>query len=106
AAAGAGAVGIDGGFDVRERQVEARELLRIELELELRRDAAEIADVGDARHLLECWNDNPSLDLRKLAYPLGVGFDRVIEDLAGGRGHRIEARGDPRRQGHVLDALV
>src|SRR3981189_710714 len=47
AAAGVAAVGVDGGFDVCQRQIETHELLRIELKLELRRDTAEIRPVGN-----------------------------------------------------------
>ena len=64
AAAGAGAVGRDSGLDVCQRQVEARQLLGIELELELRGEAAEIRDVGDARDLLQGRDDDPTLDFR------------------------------------------
>src|SRR5262245_20875166 len=61
AAAGARAVGFDRFGHVLERKVEAHELLRIELKLELRGDAAEVRDVGDAGHLLECGDDDPAL---------------------------------------------
>ncbi len=106
AAAGADVVGVDGGLDVGERQVEPHELLRVELELELGGEAAEVRDVGDARDLLERGNDDPALDLREVAQSLGVGFERVIVDLPGGRAQGIERRRQPRRQRHVLDALV
>ena len=105
AAAGIGAVGVDRVGDVLERQVEPHELLRIELELELGREAAEVRDVGDARHLLERRDHDPALDLRELAQILGVGFQRVVENLAGRRGQRIEAGREARRQRDVLDAL-
>src|SRR5262249_51273637 len=82
AAAGTRAIGVDGGFDVGERQVEPDELLRIELELELGGDAAEIRNVGDTGNLLERGNDDPALDFGKLALTLGVGFYRVVIDLA------------------------
>src|SRR5262249_3810646 len=100
-----GAVRFDRVGDVLERQVEAHELLRIELELELGGDAAEVLDVGDPRHLLERGNDRPSLDLRKLTQTLAVGLERVLEDFTGRRGQWVELRGEPRRQLHVLDAL-
>jgi hypothetical protein len=106
AAAGARAVGVDGGFDVCQRQVESDELLRIEIELKLGGDAAEVRDVGDARHLLERGNDDPALEFGQLALPLGVGLQRIVEDLAGRRCHGIETRCQSRRQGGVLDALV
>ena len=98
AAAGIGAVGADGVGDVLERQVEAHELLRIELELELRGDAAEIRDVGDARHLLERRDHGPFLDFGELPQALRVGLERVLEDFAGRRRERIEAGRQPRRQ--------
>src|SRR5262249_2213838 len=72
AAAGACAVCSDGGFDIRQRQVEPHELLRIEFQLKLSRDAAEVRNVGDARHLFERRDHNPALDLGKLALSFGV----------------------------------
>ena len=72
AAAGIGVVGVDRVGDVLERQIEAHELLRIELELELGGEAAEIGDVGDARHLLQRRDHRPELDFRKLAQILRV----------------------------------
>ncbi len=65
AAAGIGAVGVDRVGDVLERQVEAHELLRIELELELRGEAAEVRDVGDARHLLQGRDHRPAAGFRR-----------------------------------------
>src|SRR5262249_10943272 len=88
-----------------ERQIEAHELLRVELELELGGDAAEVLDVGDPRHLLERRNDRPSLELGKLTQALAVGLERVLEDFAGRRSQWVELRGEPRRQLYVLDAL-
>src|SRR5581483_1701432 len=70
AAAGIGTVGADRVGDVLQRQVEAHELLRIELQLELRGQAAEIRDVGDAGHLLQGRDHRPQLDLGKLAQVL------------------------------------
>ena len=106
AAAGAGVVVVDRGLDVGERQVEPHELLRVELELELGGEAAEIRDVGDAGHLLERGNDRPELNLGQIAQTLGVGFERVIVDLPGGRAQGVERRRQAGRQDGVLDALV
>src|SRR5262249_30451151 len=52
-AAGVAAVGVDGGLDICQRQVETHELLRIELQLELRREAAKVRHVGNTRHLFQ-----------------------------------------------------
>ena len=52
AAAGIGIVGADRIGDGGQRNVETHELLRIELELILRREPSEIGNVGDSRHLL------------------------------------------------------
>ena len=56
------AVCVDSVSDVLERQVEPHELLRVELELKLGREAAEVLDVGNARHLLQCRDHRPSLN--------------------------------------------
>src|SRR6516165_9965713 len=65
------------------------ELRGIELELELSRNAAKIRDIGDTGHLLQCRNDDPALDLGKFSEALRVGAQRVVEDFAGGRSHRV-----------------
>src|ERR1700674_3252976 len=78
AAARIGAVGIDRVGDVLERQGETYQLLRVKLELELGRDAAEIGDVSDARHLLQAPDHLPILKFGKFAEALGVGLRRII----------------------------
>ena len=101
AAAGAGAVGRDRVGNVLQRQVEADQLLRVELELELGGHATETGDVGDPRHLLDRGDHGPLLDLGQFAQVLGIGLQGVVEDLPGRRRQRIEAGRKPRRQGHV-----
>ncbi len=105
AAAGIGAVGDDRVGDVLERQVEPDELLGVELELELGREAAKVPDVGDARHLLQCRDDRPLLNFGELAQILRRRFERVVENLAGRRAQGVEPGRKARRQRDVLDAL-
>src|SRR5262249_59753850 len=78
----------------------------MEVRVEWRGKAAEVGDVGDARLLFQRGNDDPALNLGELALPLGIGFERVIVDLPGGRRPRVEARRNAGRQGGVLDALI
>src|SRR5262249_42324893 len=86
AATGICAVGVDRVGDVLEGEIEPNELLRVELELKLSRQAAEILHISDTRNLLQCRNYHPSLDFRKLAQILGSRLERVVENLAGWRG--------------------
>src|SRR5262249_53758014 len=76
---------------VLERQVEAQKLRGIELELELRGDAAEIRHLGNPRNLLERGNDDPSLDFGEIAQVFGVGFERQAERAFGA--HDEQTRG-------------
>ena len=86
AAAGICVVGTDRIGDGIERQIKPHELLRIELQLILRGQPAEIGNVGDAGHLLDRRYDGPLLDFRKFAQILGAGIHRVIKYLPGRRG--------------------
>ena len=101
AAAGVGAVVVDGGDDVVQADAIALELHGVELELELHGEAAEVVDIGHARHLFERRDDDPALDLGKLHQVLAVGFQRVAVDFAGRARHRVEAGLDAGGQGDL-----
>ena len=70
------------------------ELGRIELQLILHGETAEVVDVDHAGHLLQCRDDDPALDFRKLHQVLGVRLQRITVDFADRAGYRIEARLD------------
>ena len=105
AAAGIGVIVADRIGDIAECDIKAHQLLRIELELILRRQPAEVRNIGNARHLLQGRDHRPLLDLRQFAQVFRVGLQNVIEDLPGRRRQRIEARRQVRRQRRVLNPL-
>ena len=67
AAAAADVVGVDGVLHLRQREAVAVQFCGIEFQHELRRQAAEIADVGHAAHFLQARDDRPELQLGELA---------------------------------------
>src|SRR5262249_20497167 len=105
AAAGVGAVGLDGVCDILERNIEADQGCRIEFELEQSGDPPERGDIRNAWYLLESRNYHPALNFGQLPQSVGIGLQRVAVDFADRRGKRIETRGDPRRERDVLNAL-
>jgi hypothetical protein len=66
------------------------QLLRIEIQLVVSGEAAEIGVINDALHRLECRNHRPALDLGQFLQILAVGLERVAVDLASGTCHRVE----------------
>ena len=105
AAAGIRAVVVDRGGHIVQADAVTLKLGGIKLKLILHGEAAEIIDVSHAGHLLQCRDDDPALDFRKLHQVLGIRLQGVAVDFADRTGYRIEARLDAGREGYLIDAL-
>ena len=105
AAAGVGGVGRDRTGDLVHADAVVQQLGRIQFQLELLGETAEVVDVGDPGHGFQRGDHDPVLQLRQLHQVPAVGLQRVAIDLAGRPGDRIEARRDPGRQRDLRDAF-
>ena len=106
AAAAADVVGVDGVLHLRQREAVAVQFCGIEFQHELRRQAAEIADVSHAAYFLQARDDCPELQLRQFAQGARFRFQRVAVDFARGRSIGIEPRLGLVRQVHAGQALL
>ncbi len=66
------------------------QLPRIQVQLVLGGEAAEVGVIDDAGHRFQGRNDHPALDLGQFLQVLAVGLQRVAVDLTPGTGHGIE----------------
>ena len=84
--------------DCRNHIIEADaitlQLGRVELKLILHGETAEVVNVDHAGHLLQCRDNDPTLDFRKFHQVLGVRLQRIAVDFTNRACYRIEARLD------------
>ncbi|KEH13992.1 hypothetical protein GY15_08560 [Delftia sp. 670] len=106
AAAAAGVVGIDGLDHLGQRQPVLQQPRRVQLQHELRGQAAEVGHVHHGLGLLQARDHHPLLQLGQLAQAAHRAFQRVAVDLARGRAVGVQPGAGTIGQRDLVDALL
>ena len=105
AAAAVGVIVFDGLLHLGQGEAIFEHTVRIDFQLELRGQAAEVADRRHARDLLQPGNDHPLVQVSEFPQGMIVALQDIAIDLPRRGGQRIQLRGRVVRQVHALDAL-
>ena len=106
AAAAVGVVVHDGLLNLAQRQVVLEQTLGVDLEQELRSQAAEIAHGCHAWNLLQARDDHPLVQVREFAQGMVFTLEDIAVDLPRRGGQRIQLGDGVVREVHVSDAFA